>query len=101
MTKRFSAAVAAAALLAGLSAPAFAEMGPDMTCVEFEMLRVGDDVTAQQEATKVLKEAAAAAGKLPAKLANTTSVVNLAEAIANRCSTQPNLLAMDAMLEGH
>jgi len=98
--KRIFFALTAAGALAGLSAPAFAEMGPNMTCVDFEMLRVGDDVTAQQEATKVLKEAAAAAGTLPAELANTTSVVNLAEAIANRCSTQPNMLAMQAMLEG-
>ena len=99
--KRIFFALTAAVALAGLSAPAFAEMGPNMTCVDFEMLRVGDDVTAQQEATKVLKEAAAAAGTLPAELADTTSVVNLAEAIANRCSTQPNMLAMQAMLEGH
>ena len=98
--KRIFFALTAAVAFAGLSAPAFAEMGPNMTCVDFEMLRVGDDVTAQQEATKVLKEAAAAAGTLPAELADTTSVVNLAEAIANRCSTQPNMLAMQAMLEG-
>ena len=99
---RFSFALtAAAAVVVGLSAPAFAEMGPDMTCVDFENLRVGDNVLGQQDATKILKEAAAAAGTLPAELANTESVVGLAEAIAQRCSTQPNMLAMDAMLEGH
>lgn len=98
---RFSFALTAAAVVVGLSAPAFAEMGPDMTCVDFEMLRVGDNVLGQQEATKVLKAAAAAAGTLPAELASTESVVGLAEAIASRCSTQPNMLAMDAMLEGN
>ena len=98
---RFSLALMAAAVVAGLSVPAFAEMGPDMTCVDFEMLRVGDNVIGQQDATKTLKQAAAEAGKLPAELANTESVVGLAEAIANRCSTKPNMLAMDAMLEGH
>jgi hypothetical protein len=99
---RFSFALtAAAAVVVGLSAPAFAEMGPEMTCVDFENLRVGDNALGQQDATKILKEAAAAAGTLPAKLANTESVVGLAEAIAQRCSTQPNMLAMDAMLEGN
>ena len=98
---RFSFALTAAAVVVGLSAPAFAEMGPDMTCVDFEMLRVGDNVLGQQDATKVLKAAAAAAGTLPAELANTESVVGLAEAIASRCSTQPNMLAMDAMLDGN
>jgi hypothetical protein len=98
---RFSLAFATAAMLAGLSAPAVAEMGPNMTCLDFTLLRVGDDVTAQQEATKVLKKAAAATGQLPAKLAETASVVNLAEAIANRCSTKPDMPAMEAMLEGN
>jgi hypothetical protein len=97
---RISFSLLAAAVVAGLSAPAFAEMGPDMTCVDFEMLRVGDNVLGQQEATKILKQAAAEAGTLPAELASTESVVGLAEAIAQRCSTQPNMLAMDAMLEG-
>jgi len=98
---RFSFALTTAAVVVGLSAPAFAEMGPEMTCVDFENLRVGDNALGQQDATKILKEAAAAAGTLPAKLANTESVVGLAEAIAQRCSTQPNMLAMDAMLEGN
>jgi hypothetical protein len=98
---RFSFALTAAAVVVGLSAPAFAEMGPEMTCADFENLRVGDNALGQQDATKILKEAAAAAGTLPAKLANTESVVGLAEAIAQRCSTQPNMLAMDAMLEGN
>jgi hypothetical protein len=98
---RFSFALTAAAVVVGLSAPAFAEMGPEMTCVDFENLRVGDNALGQQEATKILKEAAAAAGTLPAELANTESVVGLAAEIAQRCSTQPNMLAMDAMLEGH
>ena len=97
---RFALALMATAMVAGLSAPAFADMGPDMTCVDFEMLRVGDNVLGQQEATKILKQAAAEAGTLPAELANTESVVGLAETIAQRCSTQPNMLAMDAMLEG-
>lgn len=96
---RFSFSLTAAAMVATLSAPALAEMGPNMTCVDFEMLRVGDNVQGQQDATKILKQAAAEAGTLPAELANTESVVNLAEAIAERCSTQPNMLAMDAMLE--
>jgi hypothetical protein len=39
---RFSFALTAAAVVVGLSAPAFAEMGPEMTCVDFENLRVGD-----------------------------------------------------------
>ncbi len=90
-----------AVLSIGLAAPALAEMNPGMTCLDFVTLNTGNDVLGQQDATKMLKAAAAEAGTLPAKLAETQSVVGLAEAIANRCSTKPEMLAMDAMLEGN
>ena len=92
---RFLLSVAFSALTA---LPALAEMGPDMTCLDFTNLKVTGSVRAQQDATQILKEAAAAAGTLPAKLAAESSVVGLAAAIDNRCQTQPDMPAMEAIM---
>lgn len=93
--------VAVAAMAATLAAPALAEMSPDMSCLDFTNLVMSGGATAAADATKMLKEAAAAAGTLPEKLAQTTAVGALANATAERCNMNPEMSAMDAMLEGN